>query len=112
MGLSYLVYPGAHHTRFHHAIGSMYLMEKAVRVLRYKGVEITTQEENALYIAILLHDIGHGPFSHAIENTLINGLNHEEISLRFMEFLNSEFNSNLTLAIQIFKFLYNKQFSW
>ena len=108
MGMSYLVYPGAHHTRFQHAIGSMYLMEKAVRVLRYKGIQITSEEENALYIAILLHDIGHGPFSHAIENTLIIGLNHEELSLKFMESLNREFNSSLTLAIEIFKGEYDK----
>jgi hypothetical protein len=110
MGLSYLVYPGAHHTRFQHAIGSMYLMQKAVRVLRYKGVVITEDEENALYIAILLHDIGHGPFSHAIENTLVKGVSHEAISLLFMEELNKEFNSNLTLAIKIFKGEYERKF--
>lgn len=110
MGLSYLVYPGAHHTRFQHAIGSMYLMLKAVRVLRYKGVVISEDEENALYIAILLHDIGHGPFSHAIENTLVKGVSHEAISLLFMEELNKEFNSNLTLAIKIFKGEYERKF--
>jgi HD superfamily phosphohydrolase len=110
VGLSYLVYPGAHHTRFQHAIGSMYLMQKAVRVLRYKGVVISEDEENALYIAILLHDIGHGPFSHAIENTLVKGVSHEAISLLFMEELNKEFNSNLTLAIKIFKGEYERKF--
>ncbi|MCL4144235.1 UNVERIFIED_CONTAM: hypothetical protein GTU68_047875, partial [Idotea baltica] len=67
MGLSYLVYPGAHHTRFHHALGSMHLMEKSIQILRFKGVEITDEESQALLCAILLHDIGHGPFSHAME---------------------------------------------
>ena len=110
MGLSYLVYPGANHTRFHHAIGSMYLMQKTVRILRYKGVMISAEEENALYIAILLHDIGHGPFSHAIENSLVIDVSHETISELFMEELNKEFNSNLTLAIKIFKGEYERNF--
>ncbi|MBT8393826.1 MAG: HD domain-containing protein, partial [Bacteroidia bacterium] len=110
MGLSYLVYPGANHTRFHHAIGSMYLMQKAVRILRYKGVTISSEEENALYIAILLHDIGHGPFSHAIENILVINVNHELISEFFMEELNKNFNSNLTLAIKMFKGEYERTF--
>lgn len=103
MGLSYLVYPGAHHTRFHHAIGSMHLMQKAVRILRFKGVEITEEEEKALYAAILLHDIGHGAFSHALENSIVMGVSHEAISLKFMEVLNNEFKGQLTLAIEIFK---------
>ncbi len=103
MGLSYLVYPGAHHTRFHHAIGCMHLMQKAVDVLRFKGVDISEDEENALYIAILLHDIGHGPFSHAMENSIVSGISHEALSLIFMEQLNKEFNGSLTLAIKIFK---------
>ena len=85
MGLSYLVYPGAHHTRFHHALGSLHLMQKAVRILKFKGTLISKDEENALYVAILLHDIGHGPFSHAIEHSLLEGVSHEFISLRFME---------------------------
>jgi len=110
MGLSYLVYPGAHHTRFHHALGGMHLMQKAVQVLRFKGVEISEAEENALYIAILLHDIGHGPFSHAMEHSIVNGVSHEHISLQFMEVLNAEFNGSLTLAIQIFKGEYNRPF--
>ena len=110
MGLSYLVYPGAHHTRFHHAIGCMHLMQKAVQVLRYKGVNISDDEENALYIAILLHDIGHGPFSHAMEHSIVNGITHEEISLLFMERLNEEFNGSLTLAIKIFKGEHERQF--
>jgi len=103
MGLSYLVYPGAHHTRFHHALGSMHLMQKAIRILRFKGVTISIDEENALLIAILLHDIGHGPFSHAMEHSIVNGISHEEISVLFMEKLNEEFNGSLTLAIKIFK---------
>ncbi len=110
MGLSYLVYPGAHHTRFHHALGCMHLMQKAVQVLRFKGVEISEGEENALYVAILLHDIGHGPFSHAMEHSIVNGVSHEHISLQFMEVLNTEFNGSLTLAIQIFKGKYHRPF--
>ncbi len=110
MGLSYLVYPGAHHTRFHHAIGCMHLMQKAVQVLRFKGVKISEEEENALYIAILLHDIGHGPFSHAMEHSIVNGVSHEEISVLFMQKLNEEFNGDLTLAIQIFKGDYHRKF--
>ena len=110
MGLSYLVYPGAHHTRFHHALGCMHLMQKAINVLRFKGVAISEDEENGLLIAILLHDIGHGPFSHAMEHSIVNDISHEEISLRFMEELNNEFNGSLTLAISIFKGEYPRKF--
>lgn len=110
MGLSYLVYPGAHHTRFHHAIGCMHLMQKAVQVLRFKDIKISEEEESALYIAILLHDIGHGPFSHAMEHSIVNGVSHEEISVLFMQKLNEEFNGDLTLAIQIFKGDYHRKF--
>lgn len=110
MGMSYLVYPGAHHTRFHHAIGCMHLMQKAVDTLRFKGVAISNDEENALYIAILLHDIGHGPFSHAMERSIVNGVSHERISMLFMERLNKEFNDDLTLAIKIFKGNYDRKF--
>lgn len=110
MGLSYLVYPGAHHTRFHHAIGSMHLMQKAVQILRFKDVKISDEEANALYIAILLHDIGHGPFSHALEQSIVTGVNHEAISLKFMEILNDEFKGQLTLAITIFKGNYHRNF--
>ena len=110
MGLSYLVYPGAHHTRFHHALGCVHLMQKAVRVLRYKGVEISEEEEEALLIAILMHDIGHGPFSHAMEHSLVEGVDHETISLLFMEEMNSNFNQSLTLAIRIFKGTYERKF--
>lgn len=110
MGLSYLVYPGAHHTRFHHALGCIHLMQKAVRILRYKGVEISEKEEEALQIAILMHDIGHGPFSHAMEHSLVEGVDHESISLLFMEEMNSNFNQSLTLAIEIFKGSYERKF--
>lgn len=110
MGLSYLVYPGANHTRFHHAMGCMFLMQKAVQVLKFKGVLISEAEEEALFIAILLHDIGHGPFSHAMENSIVEGVSHEEISLHFMELLNKKFNGRLTLAIQIFKGESDKKF--
>ncbi|WP_104733717.1 HD domain-containing protein [Hanstruepera ponticola] len=110
MGMSYLVYSGAHHTRFHHALGCMHLMQKAVQTLRFKGVDISKAEEEALFIAILLHDIGHGPFSHAMEHSIVNGISHEEISLLFMENLNAEFNGTLTLAIEIFKGNYKRKF--
>ena len=110
MGLSHLVYPGAHHTRFHHAIGSMHLMQKAVRILRYKGIVISEDEANALYIAILLHDIGHGAFSHALEQSIVTGIDHEAISLKFMEALNEEFDGQLSLAITIFTEKYHRKF--
>lgn len=110
MGMSYLVYPGAHHTRFHHAIGCVHLMQQAVNVLRFKGVTISEEEETGLYAAILLHDIGHGPFSHAMENSIVNNVSHEEISLFFMDRLNKEFNGSLTLAIEIFKGKYDRKF--
>ena len=110
MGLSYLVYPGANHTRFHHALGCMHLMQKAVDVLRFKDVEISKEEENALYIAILLHDIGHGPFSHAMERSIVEDVHHEEISLLFMHQLNAEFDGQLDLAIKVFKGEYHRLF--
>ncbi len=110
MGLSYLVYPGANHTRFHHALGCIHLMQKAVDVLRFKGVSISEEEENALYIAILLHDIGHGPFSHAMEKSIVENVHHEEISLLFMRQLNVEFNGKLSLAIKIFEGDYHRKF--
>lgn len=110
MGMSYLVYPGAHHTRFHHALGCMHIMQKAVEVLRFKGVTISGDEENALYVAILLHDIGHGPFSHAMEHSIVENVNHESISLLFMDRLNQLFDGKLSLAIQIFKGDYHRKF--
>ena len=110
MGLSYLVYPGAHHTRFHHALGCMFLMQQSVQVLRFKGVEITQDEEDGLLGAILLHDIGHGPFSHAMEHSIVEGVSHEFISLQFMEELNERFNGSLTEAISIFTGKHSKKF--
>jgi len=110
MGLSYLVYPGARHTRFHHALGCMYLMQQAIQTLRYKQVEINPEEEEGLYIAILLHDIGHGPFSHAMEHSIVEGISHEEISLAFMEELNRQFEGKLSIAIEIFQKKYHKEF--
>jgi HD superfamily phosphohydrolase len=110
MGLSYLVYPGANHTRFHHALGCMHLMQKAIETLRFKGVAISSDEECALLIAILLHDIGHGPFSHAMEKSIVEDVNHEAISLLFMNQLNDEFDGRLSLAIQVFKGEYHRKF--
>lgn len=110
MGLSYLVYPGAHHTRFHHAVGCLHLMQQAVQVLKLKSVAISQEEEDGLYCAILLHDIGHGPFSHAMEHSIVEGVNHEQISLLFMEMLNKKFNGSLTTAIEIFKGNHPKKF--
>ena len=110
MGMSYLVYPGAHHTRFHHALGCMHIMQKAVQTLLFKGVTISEEEENALYIAILLHDIGHGPYSHAMEHSIVEEVHHEELSLLFMEQLNKEFDGKLALAIQVFKGEYHRKF--
>lgn len=110
MGLSNYVYPGVHHTRFEHALGSLHLMQKAIQVLKSKSVKITIEEEEALLIAILLHDIGHGPFSHTLENSLITSRTHEDISILFMQNLNKDFNGKLTLAIEIFKGNYHRPF--
>jgi HD superfamily phosphohydrolase len=110
MGFSNMVYPGANHTRFHHAIGCLHLMQKAVRVLRFKAIDISDEEANALYIAILLHDIGHGAFSHALEHSIVEGISHEEISLKFMKKMNVEFNGQLTMAIRVFEGKYPRKF--
>lgn len=110
LGLTHLVYPGALHTRFHHAIGTMFLMNEAIEVLRSKGHEITDSEAQAVTIAILLHDIGHGPFSHALENSIAYGLTHEDLSNLFMKKLNEEFDGKLTKAIEIFQNRYEKKF--
>lgn len=110
LGMSHLVYPGALHTRFHHAMGAMYLMTQAIEILRSKGHKITDEEALGATIAILLHDIGHGPFSHALEHTLVDGVHHEELSLMFMEALNKEFKNKLTTAIKIFTNNYPKKF--
>lgn len=110
LGLTSMVYPGAYHTRFHHAIGAMHLAIQAVEAIRVKGTDITDEECEALCIAVLLHDIGHGPFSHALEHTLVDNINHEEFSILFMEALNQEFKGKLDLAIQIFQDKYHKTF--
>ena len=110
LGLTNLVYPGALHTRFQHAIGAMYLMTQAIEVLRSKGFEITKDEAQGAVIAILLHDIGHGPFSHSLENSIICDLSHEELSELLMDSLNKDFNGKLSLAIKIFKDSYHKKF--
>lgn len=110
LGLTYLVYPGAYHTRFHHALGAMHLMQKAVNILRSKGVPVSEEEEEAVLAAILLHDIGHGPFSHALENSIIPGIDHEILSLEFMYLLNREFKGKLDLAITIFRDEYPRKF--
>ncbi len=110
MGLSYLVYPGAHHTRFHHAIGAMHLMQTAINVLKQKDIEISAEEELAALTAILLHDVGHGPFSHALEYSIVQNISHEQISLAIMQELNKEFDGQLDRAIQIFTGQYHKTF--
>jgi HD superfamily phosphohydrolase len=109
VSLTHYVYPGALHTRFHHAIGALHLMGQAVTSLKRKGVKINKREAEAVHIAILLHDIGHGPFSHTLENTLIEA-HHEELSVHFMERLNDEFGGKLDLAIKIFRGEYKKHF--
>lgn len=110
LGMTHLVYPGAHHTRFHHAIGAMHLMCLAIEVLRSKGHKITEEEAEAVTVAILLHDIGHGPFSHALEDSIVPGISHEEVSKLFMDKLNVEFKGALSLAITIFQNEYPKKF--
>ena len=103
VSMTHLVYPGALHTRFHHALGAMHLMNLAIETLKSKNVKITAEEEEAVTIAILLHDIGHGPFSHSLEHTLVEGVSHEHISHIIMNELNVEFDGKLTLAIEIFQ---------
>lgn len=110
LGMTHLVYPGAHHTRFHHALGAMHLMGQAVEVLRSKGHAITTEEEEAVTIAILLHDIGHGPFSHALENSIVSGIHHEVLSELFMERLDRDLGGALRMALDIFRNRYPKKF--
>jgi HD superfamily phosphohydrolase len=110
LGMTHLVYPGALHTRFHHALGAMHLMGTAVETLCNKGVDITPEEKEGLTIAILLHDVGHGPFSHALEQTIVEEVNHEDISILLMNKINEAFNGRLTLAISIFKGTYHKNF--
>jgi len=110
LGLSSYVYPGAQHTRLQHSIGAMHLMGEAISQLRIAGHEITATEEEAVRACILLHDIGHGPFSHALEHSLVPGVSHEEISLLIMEKMNREFERKLDMAIDIFRNKYPKRF--
>jgi HD superfamily phosphohydrolase len=110
LGMTHLVYPGALHTRFHHALGAMHLMGMTIEILCNKGHDITPEEEEAVTIAILLHDIGHGPFSHALEQTIVEGISHEDISLVLMDRLNVQFDGRLTMAIDIFTGTYHKKF--
>lgn len=110
VGMSHLVYPGAHHTRFHHAMGAMHLMHLAIQSLREKGVRISDEEARGALVAILLHDIGHGPFSHSLEFTLVKNVSHEVISALLMERLNAEFDGKLSTGIEIFKGDYAKPF--
>ena len=110
MAMANLVYPGAVHSRLHHALGAYHLMGNALNELKNKGTEITHAEEQAAKIAILLHDIGHGPFSHALEHVLVEGMHHEELSIKIIEDLNKQFNGHLNLAIQIFTDRYHKKF--
>jgi HD superfamily phosphohydrolase len=110
LGLSHLVYPGALHTRFHHVIGATHLMSLAIETIRKKGFEITVEEERAVLLAILLHDIGHGPFSHALEYDIVNNVSHEKISGYFIKELANEFGEDLERALLIFKNTYSKPF--
>lgn len=110
LGLTSFVYPGANHSRFQHCLGALYLMETAISTLRTKGVKISPEEEEAVFSAILLHDAGHGPFSHALENSIITGISHEDLSLLLMRKLNEEFSGKLAMAIEIFKGTYSRKF--
>ncbi len=110
LGLTYFVYPGAQHSRFQHCLGALHLMCSCISALRGKGVEISSEEAQAVSAAILLHDIGHGPFSHALEKSLIEGISHEDLSGLFMEEINQQFSGKLDLAIQIFNNKYKKKF--
>jgi len=110
MALAYLVYPGAVHTRLHHSLGAYHLMCLAINELREKGTEISEEEEIATKAAILLHDVGHGPFSHALENRILPGIHHETLSLQIMEAMNEDLNGALNRAIEIFTDVYPKKF--
>lgn len=110
LGLTYLVYPGACHSRFLHALGAMHLMSEAIETLRLKGIDITDEEHEAAACAILLHDVGHGPFSHTLEHSIVDGVDHEEISLALMSELNRQLDGQLSMAIDIFTGAYPKRF--
>ena len=109
-GLLNLIFPGATHTRFHHALGAMHLMFTALETLKLKGIEISKEEEKSALLAILLHDVGHGPFSHALENMLMDDWHHEKLSLLFMNKMNVEFNGELSMAIEMFQGKYHRKF--
>jgi HD superfamily phosphohydrolase len=110
LGMSGVVYPGALHTRFHHALGALHLMQDALQVLTNKGVAISEEEKQGAYLAVLLHDIGHGPFSHALEGELVRGVDHEQLSLRLMEYFDQRLHGELALARRIFSGVYPKRF--
>jgi len=110
LGMTHLVYPGALHTRFHHALGAMHLMSTAIETLCNKGHDITQEEQEAVTIAILLHDIGHGPFSHALEQSIVQGITHEDISTAMMHRINDDLNGKLQMALDIFNDTYHKRF--
>jgi HD superfamily phosphohydrolase len=110
LGLTSFVYPGANHSRFQHGLGALHLMDMAIATLRSKGVEISQVEEEATFVAILLHDAGHGPFSHALENSIISGITHEDLSLLLMRKLNKKYDGRLDLAIEIFSGTYKRRF--
>jgi len=110
MAMAHLVYPGAVHTRLHHSLGAYHLMRCALQELKSKGIDITPHEEQAAKIAILLHDIGHGPFSHALEQVMAEGMQHEHISIMLIQELNSQFNGQLQVALEIFTNKYHKKF--
>ena len=110
LGLTQLVYPGALHTRFHHALGAMHLMQQAIETLRLKGQRITEDEAKGVLLAILLHDIGHGPYSHALEHSIVENMDHEDLSLLFIEQLNRHFDNQLETALAIFSNRYPKRF--
>ena len=110
LGLTSFVYPGANHSRFQHGLGALHLMSMAISTLRSKGVIISADEEEATYIAILLHDSGHGPFSHALEDSIISGITHEDLSLLLMRKLNETYSGKLDLAIEIFTGMYHRKF--
>ncbi len=110
LGLTSFVYPGATHSRFQHCLGALHLMDNALRTLKNKGVKISTEEQEAALIAILLHDAGHGPFSHALEDSIINGITHEDLSLLLIEKINETYNGKLDLTLEIFKGTYHRKF--
>lgn len=110
LGLTHLVYPGALHTRFHHTLGAVHLMGQAIKELRDKGYDITEEEAEGVTVAILLHDIGHGPFSHALEHSIVSSITHEDLSFIFMEYFNQKFEGRLSTAIAIFNDEYPKRF--